>query len=114
MTDVYAPSLTPGHEALPIRDCKFCGGEIVWCKSKRTGKHYPVSVTHHGKHDARKYGPWNVHKCREDRARRETEAAKTAEVDALVAKLDQALEAEVIDRDRIDALKAEIKAANAR
>jgi len=47
---------------LPIRLCKFCGTQIVWCKSQRTGKNYPVNVTR-GYLDQRFYMGHNFHKC---------------------------------------------------
>ena len=31
------------HESHRIKKCKYCGAEIVWLKSRKTGKPYPVN-----------------------------------------------------------------------
>lgn len=49
-------------EPLPIRRCNTCSQEIVFCTSKRTGRRYPVSVSH-GYKGQRFYIGANVHRC---------------------------------------------------
>ena len=84
---------------LPVKHCKRCdeagfpGQEIVWATSKRTGRAYPVNVTH-GYHDQKFYMKHNVHKCDQVQAdhqartdEREHRAACVAAVQARVAVL---------------------------
>lgn len=49
---------------LPIRRCETCNGEIVFCKSARTGKFYAVNVSYTKKNDAAYYRGDNLHACR--------------------------------------------------
>ena len=58
---IYAPSLTVGQEKRAIRLCRKCGGEFVWVPGKKGW--YPAAVFRTGKHGARKYAPWQPHKC---------------------------------------------------
>lgn len=67
---------------LPIRRCQTCGDDIVFCKSARTGKSYPVSVSR-GYVGQRFYIGANVHRCEATLARRaENEAHETAMIEA--------------------------------
>ena len=38
----------------PLHRCTACGGDVVWVKSKRTGKNYPTDVFR-GYHNQRYY-----------------------------------------------------------
>jgi len=49
---------------LPIRKCKTCGHEIVWCESRKTGKSYPVDVRYSRSGRAPYYMGNDIHKCR--------------------------------------------------
>lgn len=65
-------------ESLPVRACKFCGAEIAWVKSKRTGKNYPANVYRTPSESATKLynlrvAPWDAHtrkQCEERQAER--------------------------------------------
>jgi hypothetical protein len=46
--------------SLPVYRCNACGREVVWCESKRTGRHYLVNVSR-GYMDQRFYVGSNVH-----------------------------------------------------
>jgi len=107
----YARSLTPGHDRRPIRECDRCASEIVWVKSQRTGKFYPANVTTWGVHDARRYGPFDVHTREDCEARQAAGAEFRAQVIAEEAEravaplIDAVLEAEdagAIDRAERD------------
>jgi len=51
---------------LPIRKCKTCGHEIVWCESRKTGKSYPVDVRYSRSGRAPYYMGNDIHKCRDE------------------------------------------------
>jgi len=48
---------------LPIRNCKTCNAEMVWCKSNKTGKHYPVNVRYSRENRAAFYRGDDIHRC---------------------------------------------------
>lgn len=66
-TTEYASPGAQAHQRgglLAITRCRSCGAEIVFATSKRTGKRYPVSVSH-GYKGQRFYMGHNVHRCSE-------------------------------------------------
>jgi hypothetical protein len=72
-TDYASPGAVNQHGGnLPIKRCKRCGNEIVWATSKRTGRAYPVDVSH-GEMGQRFYIGSNIHKCQEILDRRAAE-----------------------------------------
>lgn len=70
--------------SLPIYICNTCGGEVVWCESKRTGRKYLANVRH-GHLGQRYYIAANVHGDCADLIERE--AAYAARNDANQAAL---------------------------
>lgn len=62
---LYAPDFGHHGPKLPMRECNRCGEEIVWIKSDKTGRYFPAQVIRTGDHQARKYVPWQPHRCRE-------------------------------------------------
>lgn len=67
--------------SLPIRYCRTCHREIVWCESKRTGKSYPVNVTYGYNHNAFYIGA-NIHRCEDTATLKMVAVSYRAEVDA--------------------------------
>lgn len=64
-TTVTATNLAT-RETHTVVECKFCGAEIAWVKSKRTGKSYPAQVVRtHTESLTRMYNlrvaPWEPH-----------------------------------------------------
>lgn len=64
-----ALNLATRDESYPVSECKFCGRDIVWLTSKRTGKRYPADVVRTQSESAYRssnlrVAPWmGAHKC---------------------------------------------------
>src|SRR4051794_6570973 len=77
-----ALNLADRSQTHPVRECKYCGADIAWIKSKRTGKHYPANVyrlpseSAYRSHNVR-VAPWDVH------TREKCEANKAAKAEAM-------------------------------
>lgn len=61
-----ALNLADRSQSLPVVECKFCGAEIAWCTSKRTGKRYPAQVVRTPSESATRLynlrvAPWQPH-----------------------------------------------------
>lgn len=59
-----SPGANRQEGPLRIVVCKYCGDQIVWATSARTGKRYPVSISH-GYNGQRYYNKSRFHNCRE-------------------------------------------------
>lgn len=69
---------------LKVYRCNTCGAEVVWCESKRTGKHYLANV-HRGYLDQRFYVGASVHHCPT------VDSERVAELQAKVASWDEVI-----------------------
>lgn len=76
---------------LPIYICSLCSRDVVWVESKRTGRHYLVTVST-GRAGQRYYIGANVHKCEDAEAkqRRQDIAQLEAQIVTIAADLDRA------------------------
>jgi hypothetical protein len=89
MTEYASPGAVNQHDgALPIRECKRCGAQIVWVTSQRTGRVYPVTVRR-GQRDQPYYVGAYMHP--QDCADRKV--VESAKMDALVAREQEGPEA---------------------
>lgn len=90
-----ALNLAGRAESLPVTQCRYCGADIVWTESKKTGKRYPATVVRTPSESATRmenvrFAPWNPHTreaCKQSLRRSQEGIAqrrRDAAVDALI------------------------------
>lgn len=90
-TTTTATNLADRSQSLPVVECKFCGAEIAWVESKRTGKRYPAIVVRTPSESAtRMYNlrvaPWQPHTREICEAAQQSRADGIREIEAAAGK----------------------------
>lgn len=88
---------------LAVKVCKNCDSPIVWAKSRKSGKNYPVNVTT-GYLGQRFYMKNNFHNCEQVMAQREA-------IEASATKAEQVAAQHRSDLTEIQAITKECKAS---